>query len=68
LDPCCARCYAARTKQAAIIETVFAAWSVPKVCKRHGKSLGAVVSSTEPREWKYNRVRELGQLERATEL
>jgi hypothetical protein len=39
--PCCARCYAARTKHADIIETVFSAWSVPKIYKRHGKSLGA---------------------------
>jgi hypothetical protein len=60
----CTRCYAARIKDAAIIETVFSALSVPKVYKRHGKSLGAVEfrrtkrmgikrSTTETRELKF---------------
>jgi hypothetical protein len=36
-SPFCVRCYAARNKQAAIIETVFRAWSLPTAYKRHGK-------------------------------
>jgi hypothetical protein len=69
--PCCARCYTARTKHAAIIETVFSAWSVPRSYKRHGKSLGAVEFQrvTEAKNGdttEYNGVRELSQLEIAT--
>jgi hypothetical protein len=57
-SPCCARCYTARTKHAVIIETVFSAWSVPRLYERYGKSLGAVEfrTVTEPREWAYNGV------------
>jgi hypothetical protein len=44
---CCATCYAVRTKHAVIIETVSSVWSVPRVYKRHGKSMGAVISRVE---------------------
>jgi hypothetical protein len=54
-----------RTKHAAIIETVFSVWSVPRVYKRYGRSLGAVEFQrvTETREWEYKGVREMSQLE-----
>jgi hypothetical protein len=38
-------------KHASITETVFSAWSVPKVYKRHGSSLADSSSEVPREEW-----------------